>query len=255
MHYPYSNQEYITRLQSIKSQINDRRPFSNSLLKNLQQRFQIAYIHHTNAIEWNTLTMSEVKVLLEDGITIWGKSVREHNETLNHYELIQSLWSLFQPWKEFSITQEFILSTHSILMQKNLPLQELWMRRAINISVSGSEDVFPTYHEVPWLMSTYFDTTVASDSSLEKISAIHCEFVKIHPFTDGNWRIARLLMNLALINAGYFPIIFPVSVRAEYISSLQWEQWCEKFLSFFLRQCYENHKDYARHLEIPLLWQ
>lgn len=252
MQYTHSNQEYTTRLQHIKDQINIRRPFSSSLIKNLQERFQIAYIHHTNAIEWNTMTMSEVKVLVEDWITIWWKTLRELNETLNHFDVLQSLGSLFVPWEKFQITQDIVLKIHNALMQKILPTAEQWNRRIINISVSGSEDIFPTYHEVWLLMNEYFKKYSSQNLNLREISDIHCNFVKIHPFTDGNWRIARLFMNLALINSGYFPIIFPVSVRSEYISSLQWEQWCEQFFSFFLWQCYENHKDYARQLEIEL---
>jgi Fic family protein len=81
--------------------------------------------------------------------------------------------------------------------------------------------------------------------SLEEVARIHFEFVKIHPFVDGNGRIARLLMNIGLISKGCFPIIIPVVLRNKYIHSLKGKHF-ERWLAFFLKQVYENHKDYVR---------
>jgi Fic family protein len=84
---------------------------------------------------------------------------------------------------------------------------------------------------------------------LEKVARIHYDFVKIHPFEDGNWRLARLIMNLYLVRMNIFPIIFPFSVRLEYISSLKSCKSFNDFYKFFLWQLYENLKNYKRFFD------
>ena len=94
------------------------------------------------------------------------------------------------------------------------------MYRDIPVFISGSDEQLPSSAEVPDLMTQYLEFANNDSSDLEKIARIHYDFVKIHPFTDGNGRLARLLMNIYLIHAGYLPIIFPIVTRLEYIRSL-----------------------------------
>lgn len=147
----------------------------------------------------------------------------------------------------FSFTAQHVQELHSVLMQGILPEQECGHWRAISLRISGSEDVLPAPDAVPKLMENFFTTTAVSIGNLDTVARVHYEFVKIHPFTDGNGRIARILMNLGLIHLGYFPIIIPKAVRGEYIASLQGDNF-ETWYQFFLRQIYENHKDYLRFL-------
>jgi Fic family protein len=94
-------------------------------------------------------------------------------------------------------------------------------------------------------MTSFFSAHFISPHTLEDVARLHFELVKIHPFVDGNGRIARLLMNIGLIDLGYFPIIIPVVIRNEYIYALK-DKHFERRYDFFLRQVYENHKDYLR---------
>jgi Fic family protein len=98
-------------------------------------------------------------------------------------------------------------------------------------------------------MDDFINFVNTEPDSLKKVAKIHYDFVKIHPFEDGNGRIARLLMNLYLVRMNIFPIIFPLSVRLDYIVSLKSSKSFDDFYNFFLRQLYENLKDYKRFLD------
>ncbi|GHV24951.1 hypothetical protein FACS1894176_02350 [Bacteroidia bacterium] len=100
--------ELLQKILLSKTQLDALRPFNTSQLKNLREWFRIGFIQNSNAIEGNTSTLSEVKVLLEDGITVAGKTVREIKETLNHGEVMQELDNLFTEEK-FAITEQFVL--------------------------------------------------------------------------------------------------------------------------------------------------
>ena len=98
----------LDKILAQKEQLDSLRPFNKTQLKNLKERFRIGFIQNSNAIEGNTSTLTEVKVLLEDGITVGGKTVKEIKETLNHGEVMNSLGNLFTDQK-ISITQELVL--------------------------------------------------------------------------------------------------------------------------------------------------
>ena len=235
----------LTQANKLKQDLDMLRPFSDIQLQNLRQRFRIWYIQQTNAIEGNTLTLSEVKVLLEDGITVGGKTIREIRETTNHAEIMTLLWDLFDDHIDTNITLSRILDIHRWLMEGTLDASYVWLRRDIHVVVSGSEDTFPHPNQVRELMKDFVDASYLRPQSLEDVARIHYNFVKIHPFVDGNGRIARLLMNIWLITLWYFPIIIPIVTRHEYISSLQGNDF-DIWYRFFVRQVIENHKDYVR---------
>lgn len=236
--------EIISKIEKLKAELDSFRPFDQSQLKNLREWFRIGFIQNSNAIEWNSSTLSEVKVLLEDGITIGWKTVREIRETLNYGDVMLGLDNLFSDQK-FKITESFVLKLHRDLMRGLLEKVECWTWRKINIYVTGSEEEFPLPSQVPYLMQEYFSSEFVLPKTIQDVAKIHFDFVKIHPFVDGNGRIARLLMNIGLIGIWYFPIVIPVAVRNEYISSLK-DKHFESWFDFFVQQVYENHKDYVR---------
>lgn len=236
----------LTKIQELKSQLDKLRPFDKEQLKNLKQRFRIGFIHHTNAIEWNTLTLTEVKVLLEDGITIGGKTVAEIQETINHNQIMGYLWDWFVE-KKNRCSEQFIKKMHSLLFQQILPKKSLWEYRSIKVYISWTDEILPDPSELNQLIFDFITKFEIIDS-LEDIAKLHWEFVKIHPFVDGNGRIARLLMNLWLIHLWYFPIVIPMICRANYIHSLTGKNFITWY-EFFLDQVYENHKDYVRFLK------
>ncbi len=238
-------QQLLQDIFALKEQLDVLKPFDQTQLKNLREWFRIWFIQNSNAIEGNTLSLTEVKVLLEDGITIGWKTVKELKETLNHADVLDQLHDLFgQDDSQWLIDEDSVSKLHSILMMGTLPSTQCGTRRTTQIRISGSEDSFPHPDQVPLRMEEFF-LSYAKIHTLEQVARVHYDFVKIHPYHDGNGRIARLLMNIALVGLWYFPIIIPVVVRSEYIQSLQWDQFDTRY-QFFLRQTKENHKDYLR---------
>ena len=233
-----------------KSKIDNFRPFSSKQLQNLKDWFKIDFTTHSNAIEWNSFTLSEVKVLVEDWITIWWKTVRETKETENLAWLTDIIWDFFE--KDFILTETFLLELHKSLLTW-IEKENLWKYRDSQVFISGSEDKLPSSKEVVKLMNNFIQNcnNLEKDTKkiLKKVSDIHYDFVKIHPFFDWNWRIARLIMNLYLVKYWFLPIIFPVITRSEYISTLwNWKK-SEDFYKYFLWQINENYSDYLRFFE------
>jgi len=239
--------KYEKDIFELKLKIDSFRPFSSEQLNNLKSWFKISFTSHSNAIEGNSFTNEEVKVLVEDWITVWWKTLNEVKETENLATLTDIIWDFFD--KDFILTENFLLELHKKLLtwiEKN----NLWNYRKIQVFISGSEDRLPSSKEVPMKMKEFIEYCNSNQNNiLEKISKIHYDFVKIHPFVDWNGRIARLLMNLYMIKYKYLPIIFPVVTRLEYIRSLWKDKTDRDFYKYFLWQTYENMWDYQRFFE------
>lgn len=236
---------YITKISDIKKKIDLLRPFDSFQLKNLKEWFRVWFIQNSNAIEWNTLTLQEVKLVIEEWITVWWKTIRELKETINHWELMKILDDFFQK-KDVTLDENFVLKIHKILLKDLLPIKHLWKWRTIQVYISWSEEDLPKPDQIDSLMWKYFKKH-KQIKGLKDVAWIHYDFIKIHPLADGNGRIARILMNLALVKLWYMPIIIPQIVRWEYIHSLTWNDFDKRY-TFFLWQVYENHKDYLKFL-------
>ncbi len=233
---------YEKKIIKIKSQIDSYKPFSSVQLKNLQNWFKISFTTHSNAIEWNSFTQEEVKVLVEDWITVWWKTIRELKETQNLAMLTDTIWKFFD--KNFVLDKSFILDLHNKLLEW-IEKSNLWKYRDIQVYISWTNEKLPTSKQIPKLMEDFIDfSNTNKEDTLKKVAKIHYDFVKIHPFVDWNWRIARFLMNLYLVKNWYLPIIFPVVTRLEYIRSLWENKTFEDFYKYFLWQTYENMNDY-----------
>lgn len=236
---------YEKDILKLKSEIDAYKPFSKKSLQNLKDWFKISFTTHSNAIEGNSFIETEVKVLVEDWITVWWKTVKELRETENLAFLTDTIWDFFKT--DFVLTKKFLFDLHKNLLQR-IETENLWKYRDIQVYISGSEDQLPKVKEVEKLMKNFVDfANTPEKNTLEKVARLHFDFVKIHPFTDGNGRIARLLMNLYLVKNGFLPIIFPVVTRLDYINSLWKDKKFEDFYKYFLWQTFENYNDYFRH--------
>lgn len=239
----------LSTLQSLIDTINTVRPFDQAQLKNLQQWFKIGFVQTSNALEGNTLTLSEVKVLLEDGVTIWGKTMRELHETTNLADITPYIRD-----EGFQFTEEAILWLHQHLIS-NIDDEHAGCYRTIPIMVSGSDEIFPDSNQLWFLMKEYIHylqstTPQTIEEIIQCVARTHYDLVKIHPFVDANGRIARLMMNIMLVKYNLLPIIIPPVVRHDYISSLQPSQTFQDFYEFIVRQIVENYKDYKRFLHL-----
>lgn len=237
-------QLYENKVLNLKSEIDIFKPFSSVQLKNLQDWFKISFTTHSNAIEWNSFTESEVKVLVENWITVWWKTIKELKETQNLAKLTDIIWNFFE--KDFKLDKNFLLDLHKNLLVW-IEDDDLWKYRQVQVYISWSEDKLPSSKEIEKLINDFIENCNFKEKNvLRQIAKIHFDFVKIHPFTDWNWRIARLLMNLYLVKNWFLPIIFPVVTRLEYIQSLWKNKNLDDFYKYFLWQMNENLSDYLR---------
>jgi Fic family protein len=168
-------------------------------------------------------------------------------ETQNLAKLTDIIWSFFD--KDFKLDKDFLLDLHGKLLSW-IEYNDLWKYRNVQVYISGSNDKLPKSSEVENLMNDFINYCNSNEINiLKQIAKIHFDFVKIHPFTDWNWRIARLIMNLYLVKNWFLPIIFPVVTRLEYIQSLWKDKKQEDFYKYFLWQMHENLWDYLRFFE------
>ncbi len=207
------------RLNELKAKLDSLRPLPYAAVRNLHENLVLQWTYNSNAIEGNTLTLMETKVALE-GITVGGKTLREHFEVINHREAIFFVEELVRG--NTPLSEWHIKSLHQ-LIQKNIDDTNAGKYRSINVLISGAQHVPPDYIHVPDEMAGFirwYQKSASVMHPVELAARVHCDFVKIHPFVDGNGRTSRLLMNVELMKAGYPASVVPVSRRLEYYSFL-----------------------------------
>lgn len=206
-------------IDSLKQSIDLYRPFSKNLANSLHEKLIVEWTFNSNAIEGNTLTMSETKVVLE-GITIGGKSMVEHLETINHREAILFIEALVS--NQEKLTEWNLRNIHGLIL-KEINNKNAGKYREENVLISGAKHIPPKHYELKTLMQKMIDSYHSEWEQYHPIiraTILHGEFVKIHPFIDGNGRTARLLLNFELMKSGYTPIIIKNDQRANYYDAL-----------------------------------
>lgn len=238
----------INLVDEYKTKIDSFRPLSMNILEQLKAYYKVSLTYTSNAIEGNSLTLTETKIIIEDGITIGGKPMREHLEVLGHSDAYDLLYELAS---NREITEKEILQLHH-LFYKNINEKKAGVYRDCNVIITGSEFELPKYTEVPKLMKEFSEKISKMKKQyhpVEFAARLHEGLVTIHPFVDGNGRAARLLMNLALLQSGYNITIIPPVVRNDYIGTLQEAQINnnkEPFVNFISEMVLESQKDYLR---------
>ncbi|WP_320821121.1 Fic family protein [Thalassolituus sp.] len=231
----------LTKLDALKAKLDEYRPLDLQVVNNLHENLVLQWTYHSNAIEGNTLTLKETKVALE-GITIGGKTLREHFEAINHRDAIlfvDELVSQQQPLDERAIK-----SLHQLVL-KNIDADNAGRYRDINVLISGATHKPPQAIQVPEQMQAFIDwynTEAHTLHPVERAARIHGEFVKIHPFVDGNGRTSRLLMNLELMKAGFPATVIEVEQRLDYYQALDKAHCSDDYTDFIalVAQCVEK---------------
>lgn len=207
------------KLDALKIKLDQYRPLDAQIVKNLHEELVLQWTYHSNAIEGNTLTLKETKVALE-GITIGGKTLREHFEAINHRDAIFMVENLVS--KQQALDEWTIKSLHQLVL-KDIDADNAGQYRTVNVLISGAEHRPPEAFSVPDQMQFFVRWCRADAQHLhpvERAARVHGEFVKIHPFVDGNGRTARLLMNLELMKAGFPATVIQVKQRLAYYEAL-----------------------------------
>lgn len=239
----------IQDVDRLKKEIDNYRPFSAHVVQQLKEYFRIGLTYSSNALEGNSLTETETKVILEDGLTIGGKPMRDHLEAVGHSKAYDYMLSLT---KRNAISEADILYLHA-LFYSGLDLSNAGKYRLVPVFVTGTDFEFPAPSKVPFLMKKFVDELQELSSSahpVEFAALAHLKLVTIHPFIDGNGRTARLLMNFALMHHGYGITIIPPIMRSDYISAIRIGNKgnTQPFVDFISNMVYESQKDYVRML-------
>jgi Fic family protein len=209
------------RIEQKKRKLDSLRPLPKSVLEKLKNQFAIELAYNSNAIEGNTLTLRETRLVIEEGITISGKPLREHFEAINHQKAFGFLEGLTK--KESRITEQTIKEIHRII-QAGIDDEYAGRYRDVNVRILGAVKSPPRFEKVPQRMKELVKRISSNPDRLnvlEMAAYIHYSLVEIHPFTDGNGRTARLLMNLFLMRHGY-PVTMVLKVdRKRYYECLK----------------------------------
>ncbi len=240
------------KLDALKARIDAARPFEQPMLSELKSYYLIGLTWSSNALEGNTLTISETKVLLEDGLTVAGHPLREIYEAVGHGAAYDYMFGLA---REPRITANDIKAMHR-LFYKSIDEKQAGVWRDRSVVVTGSDYRFPAPEELDALMRELEIWMKTERNSLHPIAfaaMLHLKFVSIHPFVDGNGRVARLLTNLSLIQDGYMLAIVPPVLRAEYLAGIHAYQKSGNssiFVQFMAERVYESEKEMIRLLNI-----
>ena len=209
---------YFNEVDKLKKELDSKRPIPKETLRSLEESINLEWTYNSNGIEGNTLTLRETQVVLE-GITVGGKSIKEHLEAINHEKAILYLNDLVK--ENNPITEWNIKSIHQLVL-KDIDDENAGRYRRENVTIKGAIHIPPDYLKVPELMEKLILNYENWNNFHPIIQAalLHGELVKIHPFIDGNGRTSRLLMNLDLMNHGYNPVIIKKEDRLEYYEAL-----------------------------------
>lgn len=241
----------IKKVDRYQDAINEIRPFEGHMLKEIKAYYRVGLTWSSNALEGNTLTETETKVLLEDGLTAGGKPLRDTFEALGHAKAYDFMFSLLN---SHQITEADALTMHR-MFYRNIDEAYAGKYRDRQVFITGSKYPVCKPDCIADKMKELF-AWVASDRNkfhpVEFAAQLHKRFVFTHPFIDGNGRLSRLLMNAALIQDGYMLAIIPPVLRQEYIISLELAHKDDRpFIDFITEQVYETQKEIMRLLHIP----
>lgn len=211
------------RILAKKKQLDSHRPLSAELVNRLHKNLEIEYTYNSNAIEGNTLTLRETQLVIQEGITVNGKSLSEHLEAKNHPKAIEYIEGLAKQNDVASVLEEEdILKIHKLIFDG--VLENAGNYRSCQVYIEGSEHSPSPAFEIPELMKQLMQWLNSNPEELRPVelaAVLHYKFASIHPFDDGNGRVSRLLTNLLLINKGYTLTVIKKVDRKKYYSALQ----------------------------------
>lgn len=211
---------HLERISLKKAKLDSLRPIPSIFLENIKQSLCIEWTYNSNSIEGNTLTLQETKMVIEEGFTIKGKSLREHFEAVNHQEAIDFVEKLVHP--SYVLSAKDILEVHGLVLQK-IEKDFAGRYRQFGVRISGANFIPPNALKVNDLMDelvSWVNFESSSLSSIVRSCIFHHRFVWIHPFADGNGRTVRLIFNLLLMKEGYPPAIILRNDRKKYYDAL-----------------------------------
>ena len=204
-------------------QLNSIRPISPVLLQKLKEKFQIEMTYNSNGIEGNTLSLNETYWVFQEGITVKGKSLKEHLEVKDHKRALNKLYDLVENPSEIDFNEKLVKELHQAVVELSEETDD-YDYRLTDVFIAGSDHKPPSSGELPQQMKQLLSWIRSQKKDLHPVefaALFHHQFVHTHPFLDGNGRTARLLMNLFLMRAGYPLVIILKNDRQKYYRALR----------------------------------
>jgi Fic family protein len=251
-------QTSFERLYEKKQVLQTSRPLPNIALHKIRESLSIEWTYNSNSIEGNTLSLRETQMILQEGITVKGKSLREHFETHNHDKAIDYLYSIVSD--DYHLRSIDILSLHGLVLRS---IEDDFAGRIRNggVRITGANFTPPNANKVPDLLDELIDfinTNPLQLNDIELATVFHHKLVWIHPFFDGNGRTVRLAMNLLLMRCGFPPAIILKNDRKKYYEALNQAnggnyqkltllmcQSLERTLNIYINALPDNDKEYV----------
>lgn len=206
----------LKRLQAL-------RPLPISAVKKLQERFEIEMTYNSNAIEGNSLTLKETFLVINEGLTIKGKPLKDHLEAKDHHEALEMVYELINYANKPTLSEQLVRTLHKLVVKKT-DEEFAGKYRTSNVYIGGADHIPPDALQVPADMKRLMPWFAKQQKHLHPIelaALLHHKLVYIHPFFDGNGRTARLVMNVILMRAGYPLAVILKNDRQKYYRALQ----------------------------------
>ena len=250
-------QSTFERLFEKKQHLQSSRPLPNIALHKIRESLSIEWTYNSNSIEGNTLSLRETQMVIQEGITIKGKSLREHFETHNHDKAIDYLYSIVS--ENYILRSIDILNLHELVLRSN---EDDFAGRIRNggVRISGANFTPPNANKVSDLLDeliNFINQNPLELNDIELATVFHHKLVWIHPFFDGNGRTVRLAMNLLLMRVGFPPAIILKNDRKKYYEALNQAnsgnyqkltllmcQALERTLNIYINALPDNDKEY-----------
>jgi Fic family protein len=228
--------DIIKSVEEKKAELDRLRPRGG--LANLEHSHDLELTYTSNAIEGNTLSAAETTLVIEQGITVGGKPLKDHLEAIDHYEAIRYVREIAR--RVVPLTEIDLRNLHRLVVQRSRPdIAGRYAGQGRYVLTETRRHSFPSPAEIPALMGDYARWLMRATDTPQTAFDAHRRLVEIHPFDDGNGRTARLLMNLVLIRGGYPPVAVRPEDRPAYVTALQHAQ-SGKGAEFFDRLLYQR---------------
>lgn len=205
----------IKKVYDLKEKLSSLRPLNNGELKRLNEEFAVNNTYNSNAIEGSTLTLRETAMILQEGVTIAEKPIKEHLEAIGHKDAFEYIIELTD--RNTALSERVIKDIHSLVLMSDRENRGVYRR--VPVMILGAEHEPPQPYLVPKLMEELileYNEELNTTEIIEAVALLHLKFESIHPFVDGNGRTGRLLLNFELMKNGLLPINIKFTDRIKY---------------------------------------
>lgn len=220
--YAYLSSEIIKRIDEKWHKLQSKRPLSSTILKKLKERFMLEMTYNSNAIEGNNLTYKETYLIISEGLTIKGKSFKDHLEAKSNHDALEFIYDLIDMNSKTTISENLIRQVQSLVVSP-IDKKIAGKYREGDVAITGSKHKPPLATEIPYEMRRLVLWLKKNQKNLHPIevaSILHHKIVSIHPFEDGNGRTARLVANILLLQARFPLGIILKNDRKKYYETL-----------------------------------